>query len=95
MKAIRVKYLAPTNYRGSRLKASDDCGNSVTLGYDYGLDDYTRALQCAQALCIKMNWPTALIGGGYGDSDYFVFANTRKFRSYGEGWQSVTSQPLL
>ena len=36
MKAIRVRYLGPTDRRGSRLKASADGWGSVTIPYDHG-----------------------------------------------------------
>jgi hypothetical protein len=73
MKAIRVKYLACTDHRPSRWKASDECGNQVTKSYDYGVTSQEQTLRVAQALCEKMQWPTELIGGSYGDSDWYVF----------------------
>lgn len=36
MKAITVKYLPPTNHKGSRFKASADGWGSITVSYDYG-----------------------------------------------------------
>lgn len=36
MKAIRVRYLGPTNTKGSRFKASADGWGSVTIPYDHG-----------------------------------------------------------
>ena len=72
VKAIKVKYLPATNHRPSRLKASDSNGHSVTAGFDHFYND-GGSLQVAQALCSKMNWSTDLVGGVYGDSDYYVF----------------------
>ena len=51
MKAITVKYLAQTNHRPARFRASDDDGNSIIVPSRRG--DYREG---AQALCKKMNW---------------------------------------
>lgn len=77
MKAIQVKYLGPTNVRGSRLKASDGDGNSVTISYDDSLSRDEAYRSAAVALCAKMHWAGAdtLIGGGFGDTEVFVFGS--------------------
>ena len=62
-KAIETKYLGPTNYRGSRIKAYEPDGQSVTISYDYGLNDHDLHKKAAQALLDKMNWPYEIIGG--------------------------------
>ena len=81
MKAISTKYLGATNYKGSRIKADDGDGNSITIGYPHeasmGCDAHSRA---ALALCKKMSWTaqadrqTHLIGGGTKTGYVFVFA---------------------
>ena len=81
MKAISTKYLGPTNYKGSRIKASDEDGNSITIGSPHeanmGPDAHSVA---ALALCRKMGWTyqehrfTHLLAGGLKDSYVFVFA---------------------
>ena len=77
MKAITVKYLGPTNHKGSRLKAYDLDGHSITISYDYGLSDYDLYAKAAFALVNKMEWTTkGLIGGGTRDGMVFVFAET-------------------
>lgn len=46
VKVIHTKYIGPTNYRGSRVKATDDLKNSVTLPWDAALSveaNHTRA----------------------------------------------------
>ena len=72
MIAITVKYLGPTNTKGTRLKAFAN-GNSITISKDYALSDKALALSAAQALCKKMNWPGHLIHGGTQETDVFVF----------------------
>jgi len=72
MKAITVKNLAPTDYKGSRLKAFDQDGNSVTIprGNQDRLGAYHMA---AIALCEKMGWFGKLVGGSVKDGYVFVF----------------------
>ena len=70
MKAIRVRYLGPTNYRCSRYKASDDCGNSVTVSFNY---EDNQPGHVARLLANKMSWKGKLVGGQYDNDHYFVF----------------------
>jgi hypothetical protein len=35
---IRTKYIGPTNFRGSRVKASTVTGKTVTIPWDYALN---------------------------------------------------------
>jgi len=66
MKAIWTKYIGPTNFRGSRVKASAE-GVSVTVGYDDGLNRDDAHDRAALALCAKMGWPGGLVRGGRPD----------------------------
>lgn len=62
--AITTKYIGPTNTRGSRIKASAQCG-SVTISYDDSLrDPHTEA---AKAFAVKMGWAGHWYGGGLPD----------------------------
>ena len=63
MKAIETKYLGPTNYHGSRIKATDNDGNSVTMPYDYELNSYENYRLAAVALAEKMGWKGNISGG--------------------------------
>ena len=68
--AIVVKYLGPTNYRGSRYKATASAG-SVTLSYDYALNPTENALVAAQALADKYEWDGAQLHcGGLPDGNW-------------------------
>ncbi len=58
MQAIVVKYLSPTNTRGSRLKVSAAAG-SVTISYPYGVNQSDTARVAAEALCEKLGGPRA------------------------------------
>ncbi len=83
MKAIVCKYHGPTNTRGSRISASAEGGNRISIPYPHELsgEDVYRA--AAEALCKKMNWPGKLAGGGTEDSHVFVFVdkNTEDFNA--------------
>ena len=52
MQAITVKYLPPTNTKGSRLKAICSRG-SVTVSFRYDLEDYEREAFAASELVKK------------------------------------------
>lgn len=72
MQTITVKYLGPTNTKGTRIKASCE-GGSVTVSRDYSAEveqDYMRA---AKALKDKMGWSGDMVGGHTRDGMVFVF----------------------
>lgn len=74
-KSIGVRYVGPTNYKGSRLIADDGGRNRVTVSYDYGLNHDELYASAALALMAKMGWTGTLIqGGGVGKyAAVFVF----------------------
>jgi hypothetical protein len=77
MKAIKTKYKGPTNTRGSRIIASDEDGNKVTISYPYELSGEDCHLKAANALCAKMGWTGELIGGSLKNGYVFVFGGKR------------------
>ena len=75
MKAIVCKYIGPSNFKGSRIKAYAEGGKSLTISYPHELSGSDVYRVAAEALCKKMNWPGELIEGGLPNGDYvFVFA---------------------
>jgi RNA polymerase-binding transcription factor DksA len=52
MKTIQVKYLGPTNTKGSRWKAFTDM-HSATIPYDHASNAETNAWDAAEALIEK------------------------------------------
>lgn len=74
MKAIKTRYVGPTNTRDARIIASDSDGNRVSIGYPYelpmGVECHRKA---AEALCEKMQWPGTLVGGSTKRGYCFVF----------------------
>ncbi len=73
MKALVTKYLGPTDTRGARIKASDEDGNSVTIGYPYELSGEASHREAAEALQAKMGWTGALDSGALKSGYVFVF----------------------
>ena len=73
MKAIVTKYHGFTKARGSRISASDEDGNRVTIPYPYGssIEDCHRI--AAMALCDRMGWKGKLIGGSLKTGYVFVW----------------------
>jgi len=73
MKAIFTKYHGPTNYKGSRISAADEDGNKVTISYPHELSGEAVHRKAAEALCAKMHWHGALIGGSHKRGYVFTF----------------------
>lgn len=74
MKAICTRYLGPTNTRGARIKAYDEDGNSIVVGYPHHISGNERIHRTAvDALCSKMGWTGRLIGGHIKGGWAFVF----------------------
>ena len=80
MQAIVTKYLGPTNFRGSRVKATCAAG-SLTLSWDDALDVDGNHDAAALALATKLGWRGdrygKMAGGGLpkGDGSVYVFVN--------------------
>jgi hypothetical protein len=77
MKAIQVKYIAPTNTLGSRYKASAYGVKSLTVPYQYN-DTDGGAKYAAIMLCEKYgwNWEGQLVDGCLPNGDQvFCFNN--------------------
>ena len=76
MQAISTKFIGPSNVKGSRYKATNPDGKSVTLSSDHALNSDRNHLRVAVALRDKMGWKGELIGGATKDGYAFVFADT-------------------
>ena len=77
MQAITTKYLGPTNFRGSRVKASAEAG-SVTISWDHALDTRQNHAAAALALLDRLGWTGEWVQGG--TSDGYVFVNAHDDR---------------
>jgi len=70
--AITTKYLGPTNFRGSRIKATAAAG-SITIDCDDSLSIEARHAKAAEALARKFGWVGAYIQGGSPDDRGYCF----------------------
>jgi hypothetical protein len=74
--AITTKYIGPTNYRGSRVKATAYAG-SIVVPWDSDLDVDANHEAAARALSAKYGWPWKNVYGGSlpdGRGNVYVFA---------------------
>lgn len=78
--AIITKYMGPTDFRGSRVKATAEAG-SITIGWDDALNVDGNHLKAAKALQAKFGWTDDLIGGSYKNG--YVFVQTERGVRYG------------
>jgi hypothetical protein len=75
MQAIETKFLGPTNYRDSRVKASAEAG-SVTVDWDHALSIEANHDAAARALILKLGWHGTWVRGGRADSRGYVYVCT-------------------
>ena len=75
---ISTKYLAPTNNRSARVKATSTSGISVVVAWDYADDDAGNHARAAEALIAKLNWRGDWVGGVAKDGHCFVAVPTAK-----------------
>ena len=80
---IITKYLGPTNYKGSRVKAShrrdSDRTFSITVPWDDALNSAENHLAAARALVGKACWCSELeiVGRGHDRDNYYFLARTK------------------
>lgn len=72
--AIVTKYLAPTNTRGSRVKATAAAG-SITIPYDYAGNANSVHAKAAKALAEKFGWSGVYVAGGMPAEDGNVYVD--------------------
>jgi hypothetical protein len=73
--SIETKYLGPTNYKGSRIKATAAGGMSITVGYRSELNVDENHQAAAVALCEKLGWGGLMQGGSTRSGYVFVFSD--------------------
>ena len=56
MKAILVKYLPATDYRGTRMKAVAEGAKPFITGYDHSLNPEQNATRSAYILMVQEGW---------------------------------------
>lgn len=76
MKAIVTKYRGPDHKRGSRITATDEDGNRITISYPHEISGYENVhRKAAEALCEKMKWSGEMVCGSLKHGYVFVFIN--------------------
>lgn len=85
MQAIVTKFLGPTNYRGSRIRATCQARSTV-IAWDYalGVDDNHRA--AAMALVCIMGWGGLWVGGANPNGKGSTYVNAE--RTFGSSFRA-------
>jgi hypothetical protein len=73
--AIQTKFLGPTNFRGSRVKATASAG-SITIAWNHALGIEGNHLAAARAFAQKFGWSGEWFGGGIETGYVFVNADS-------------------
>jgi len=68
MQAITTRYIGPTNFRGSRVKAQCDAG-SLVWHWDYRLGPDENHDKACAALVARLKWPGPWFGGTLAPSE--------------------------
>ncbi len=75
--AIVTKYLGPTNFRGSRVKATCEAG-SITVPWNHGLNTGCNHAEACDALLAKLGWTGEFMGSSVGTGFVFVYYRDSK-----------------
>ena len=82
MQAIKTKYIGPSNSKGSRIQASCEA-KTIYVSYNHALDSDGNHRAACEELLRALGWTadqsavySDLVGGWYGDSYFWVFANS-------------------
>jgi hypothetical protein len=92
MQAIETKFLGPTNYRGSRVKAIAQAG-SVTVPWDHALSTEANHDAAARALILRWDWHGTWVRGGRADGKGNVYVCTRR-AGQGESFRAHVVDPF-
>ena len=80
MQYIKTRYLPATNNTGSRIKATASNGQTLTISYDYELNEEPLHAQAALRLAARLGW-SAEYAAGAGDDGY-VFVPVTSANTY-------------
>ena len=74
MQAIQTRYIGPTNYLGSRVKAySEAFSRGVIVPFDHSLNTEARHDAAARAFIVAKGWHGSWVRGGSPDGRGFVY----------------------
>lgn len=77
LQAIETKWIAPTNVRGSKVKASCHAG-SLTLHWDHAKNVEDNHRTACDALVAKLGWDGEFIGGVIRNGVYVFVRNVER-----------------
>jgi len=97
--AIVTKFLGPTNYRGSRVKATAQAG-SITLEWDHALNPDKNHLAAATALANRYDWLDSglrMVGGALpAEAGYvYTFDDEPKAKVELSDWRDMAIDALI
>ena len=78
MKAIETRYLGATIMRSSRIVATTEGGNRLTIAYDSEREPDVNHAVAAQALMDKLEWGGTMTGGHTARGMVWVFTGGRQ-----------------
>lgn len=81
MQTIQTKYLGYTNFRGSRIRATVECGYSIIRKFDPKLNNEQNHDAACLALAEKLKWEGDFIRGGTKEGFVYVFAKDFKLKN--------------
>ena len=82
MQYIHTKFLAPTNHKGARIKASSSSdGKSIIRSYDYSLDCEQSHGAVAMELARELDWSGEYAAGGNDTGYVFAFIGSSNLYS--------------
>ena len=84
MQYIKTRYLQPTDNKGSRIKATASNGQTLTIPYDYALNEEPLHAKAALELAAHLGWSAEYAAGAGDDGYVFVpvtYANTYKLEA--------------
>ncbi len=79
MQTITTKYLGPTNYRGSRIKASTTTGVCITRPFNHVHSGVKVHAVVAMELAKSLGWQGQMIAGDTQTGYVFVFSSGEHF----------------
>ncbi|NDY84426.1 hypothetical protein G3I67_14430 [Orrella sp. NBD-18] len=79
MQTITTKYLGPTNYRGSRIKASTTTGIHITRPFNHVHSGVMVHAVVAMELAKSLGWQGQMIAGDTRTGYVFVFSSGERF----------------
>lgn len=78
MQSIETKFIAPSNVKGSRVKAwNNQKSKSLTLDYQHGLNYEANMQNVAFMLATKLGWKGEFVGGHTSQGMVFVIRSEK------------------